>query len=132
MRLRSRSSRPLRVGENDLLAAMICNALQADALVLLTVVDGLEERHGRRIDLVESFDVAMSLARSEQSRHGKGGMTAKIQAARLVTGAGEIALIANGRERNVLERLFDAEPIGTVFVPGPDQTRQESVGQRDQ
>ena len=45
----------LRVGENDLLAAMICNALPADVLVLLTNVEGLQDERGRRIDLVDSI-----------------------------------------------------------------------------
>ena len=107
----------LRLGENDLLAAMICNALRADALILLTVVDGLQDAHGRRMDLVDDIQRALTTIRTPPSRLGKGGMAAKVHAARLVTGAGEIAVIANGREPDVLLRLMDAEPVGTVFVP---------------
>ncbi len=107
----------MRVGENDLLAAMICNALPADALVMLTVVDGLLDDGGHCIDLVEDVPAAMAVVRTGRTRFGKGGMTSKLQAARLVTGAGEIAVIAHGRAKNVLPRLFDAEPIGTVFAP---------------
>jgi glutamate 5-kinase len=108
----------LRFGENDLLAAMTCNLLQADALVLLTVVDGLLDEHGKTIDLVENIDDAMNHSRTEKSDLGSGGMATKLDAARLVTQAGEIAVIAHGRATNVLCRLFEAEPgLGTVFVP---------------
>ncbi len=107
----------LRVGDNDMLAALICNALPADALVLLTVVDGLLDESGERIDLVQDIDDAMRHVRADRSKWGTGGIQAKLDAVRLVTGAGEVAVIANGRERDVLTRLFDAEHLGTVFVP---------------
>lgn len=116
----------LRVGENDLLAAMICNALRADALILLTVVEGLQDDTGRCIDLVENVQHVMDMVRMKQTRLGKGGMTAKLQAAGLVTGAGEIAVIAHGREKNVLPRLLDAERIGTVFAPAPHKLDSRS------
>ena len=107
----------LRVGENDLLAAMICNALRADALILLTVVDGLEDTSGQCIDLVDEVQRSLEYVRCERSSLGKGGMYSKLAAAKLVTDAGEIVVIANGRERNVLPRLFDGEKIGTVILP---------------
>ncbi len=107
----------LRFGENDMLAAMICNALRADALVLLTVVDGLQDDRHRRIDLVDNIHEVMVMVRDSKTRLGKGGMGTKVQAARLVSDAGEVAVIAHGREPNVLPRLFDGEQIGTVFAP---------------
>ena len=107
----------LRFGDNDLLAALVCNALCADALVLLTVVDGLLDKQGHKIDMVDNVDDVRGLARRDTTTLGSGGMAAKLDAAKLVTDAGEIAVIANGRDRNVLLRLFDAKPLGTVFVP---------------
>jgi glutamate 5-kinase len=108
----------LRFGENDLLAALTCNALRGEALVLLTVVDGLLDGQGNKIDLVDDIGVAMGHTREVTSRMGTGGMATKLQAAKLVTHAGEIAVIANGRMPNVLTRLFAAEPgVGTVVVP---------------
>ena len=107
----------MRFGENDLLAAMICNALRADVLVLLTVVEGLQDGRRRRIDLVDDVHEVQAMVRASTSRLGKGGMATKVQAARLVSEAGEIAVIAHGRESNVLPRLFDGEAIGTVFAP---------------
>lgn len=107
----------LRFGDNDLLAAMVCHALRADTLVLLTVVDGLLDHDGQRIDLVTDVPAAMGVARTDTTMLGSGGMAAKLEAARLVTHAGEIAVIADGRQPDVLLRLFDAEPVGTILVP---------------
>jgi glutamate 5-kinase len=108
----------LRFSENDLLAALTCNALRGDALVLLTVVDGLLDGNGEKIDLVDDIDHAMTHTRAVTSRMGKGGMATKLEAAKLVTHAGEIAVIANGRTPHVLSRLFAGEPgVGTVIVP---------------
>jgi len=109
----------IRFGDNDQLAALTCNALRADALVLLTVVNGLLDDKGERIDLVEDIGAACGMVRSEKSKLGTGGMSSKLTAARQATDAGEIAVIANGREPDVLRRLFgsDSRGIGTVFAP---------------
>lgn len=109
----------IRFGDNDLLAAMMCNGLRADALVLLTVVDGLLDGEGNRIDLVEDIGAATNHLRSEKSALGSGGMSTKLEAARLAADAGELAVIANGREPDVLLKLFTADSlgIGTVFMP---------------
>ncbi len=109
----------LRFGDNDTLAALMANALRAEALVLLTVVDGMLDDKGAVIDLVQNHGDAAAYIRREKTAMGSGGITTKLEAARLVTEAGEIAVIANGRTPDVLTRLFAGEPgIGTVFVPG--------------
>jgi glutamate 5-kinase len=107
----------LRFGDNDLLAALVTNALPADALVVLSVVDGLLDGDGQVIDLVDDARSAGVHARKDSTAMGSGGILTKLEAARQVTEAGEIAVIANGRAKNVLPRLFAAESIGTVFVP---------------
>jgi glutamate 5-kinase len=107
----------LRFGDNDMLAALSCNALRAEVLIMLTVVDGLLDPQGRKIEFVENAAESRGLARKDKSSLGTGGMVTKLEAARLVTEAGEVAVIANGREPDVLLRLFDAQPVGTVFAP---------------
>jgi glutamate 5-kinase len=107
----------IRFGDNDLLAALTCNALRADALVLLTVVSGLLNEAGEVIDLVESVVDFASLTRGK-SKWGTGGMSTKLEAARLVTEAGEVAVIASGREPDVLVRVLSGEAgVGTVVMP---------------
>ena len=116
-----------RFADNDTIAALITNLLRADVMILLTVVDGLLDARGRRIDLVPDVGEVLSLAHRGRSALGSGGMASKLAAARLVTDAGEGAIIANGRQRNVLGRLLAGERIGTVFVPA---SRKRSGRQR--
>ena len=107
----------IRFGDNDIIAALLASALEADALILLSTVDGLHDAEGNVVDLVEDFGQARRLVKSEKSGLGSGGMGTKLEAARMVTDCGQLALIANGREKDVLVRLLDGERIGTVFVP---------------
>lgn len=123
----------IRFGDNDLLAALTCNALRAEALVLLTVVDGLLDDKGKRIDRVDNVIEHLSHVRqggSAKTTWGSGGMQTKLEAARLVTEAGEVAVIANGREPEVLPRLFAGEPLGTVVAPAARKldARQRWIG----
>ncbi len=113
-------------GDNDLLAALACNALRADALVLLTMVDGLLDEKNQRIDLVENAKDAHRHARTDKTALGTGGIGTKLQAAHRVTEAGEIAIIANGREPDILLRLLDGEKLGTVFVPAKRKLNSRS------
>lgn len=121
----------IRFGDNDMLAALTCNALRAEALVLLSVIDGLLDAQGQKIDRVDDMAIAAGFDRQDKSKMGTGGMTTKLSAARLVTEAGEVAVIANGRMPDVLTRLFNGEPgIGTVFVPAQRKldSRQRWIG----
>lgn len=115
----------IRVGDNDCLSALLCNAIGGDALVLLTVVDGLMDGEGRRVDLVRDVDQANGLVRSEKTVFGTGGMGSKLEAARLVATAGRVAVIADGRQPRVLPRLLAGESVGTVFAP-----RRRKLGAR--
>jgi glutamate 5-kinase len=105
-------------GDNDILAAIVANALRADLLVLLTVVDGLLHEDGRAVRLVKSLEEARQLVRSERSALGKGGMESKLQAAQALTEAGEAMIVADGRSVGILTRILDGEDVGTLFVPG--------------
>ena len=121
----------IRYGDNDILAAHVANMLGADVLVLLTNVDGVME-NGRVLDVIRRLDEqTMALAAGEQSRLGSGGMATKLQAADMVTRAGEAAVIANARTPDVLTRLLAGERVGTVFVPaGPKMARRQRwIGQ---
>src|SRR4051812_22539234 len=110
-------------GDNDILAATVASALRADLLILLTVVDGLLDASGKPVRCVRSIEEAQQLVRSEKSPLGKGGMSSKLLAARLTTGAGEAFVVANGRERDVLPRILAGEEIGTLFVPPTSRRR---------
>src|SRR6516165_208757 len=114
----------IRFGDNDHLAALVTNLLQAPLLILLTVVDGLYASDPRSdpsaslLTTVPAIDSAiMAKAGSSKSALGSGGMRSKLRAARLATVAGESVLMANGGRPGILDAIFRAEPVGTLFLP---------------
>jgi glutamate 5-kinase len=113
-------------GDNDILAALVTNALRADLLVLLSVVDGILDAGGQPVRLVEKLDEARELVRAEKSALGKGGFNSKLEAARMVTESGEAMIVADGRTERILQRLLDGESLGTLFVPAPRKLSSRS------
>ncbi len=119
----------IRVGDNDLLSALVACLVRADVLVLLTDAEGLMSRPpgpagdgGELVPVVERITAeTYAMAGDPGSRVGTGGMRSKLQAAEMVTRAGERAVIAHGRRPDVLTRLFGGEPLGTVFEPHPQR-----------
>lgn len=115
----------LRFGDNDRLSALVASLLPAHLLVILTSVDGVLDGfggdHPRVIPLVEQVDETLQqLARGTRSETAVGGMTTKLEAARIVMRAGIPAVIANGRRHDVLDRILAGEEEGTLFAPrGP-------------
>lgn len=114
----------IRFGDNDHLAALVTNLLQAPLLVLLTVVEGLyagdptAAADARLLSVVPQIDQEIfSLAGDSKSRLGTGGMASKIRAAQVVTAAGEAVIIANGTRPGVLDAILRGEPVGTLFLP---------------
>jgi len=116
-------------GDNDFLAAQVTNLLRAELLVILTVVDGLRRRLpegglGERVDVVEEVnDEVMALVAEEATPLGRGGMQSKLQAARVVTRAGEAVVVADGTRPDVLGAIFAGEPVGTLFLPSAKRMR---------
>jgi glutamate 5-kinase len=114
----------IRFGDNDHLAAMVTNLLQAPLLILLTVVDGLYsadpavDPSAQLLTTVPNIDgPILEMAGGSRSILGTGGMRSKIRAARLATAAGESVIIANGSKAGILDTIFAAEPVGTLFLP---------------
>ena len=114
----------IRYGDNDIIAAHVTNMLAADALVLLTVVDGLMDG-AAVVDTVEHVDASVTdLASGRSSRLGSGGMASKLAAVTMVTTAGEAAAIANARTPSVLTKLLAGKRVGTVFAPAARKMRR--------
>ncbi len=117
----------IRVGDNDLLSGLVACLMRADLLVLLTNADGLLDRSGGDgpdqlvANVKQITDETFAMAGPAESPLTTGGMKSKLQAAQMVTRAGEWALIANGRTPDVLTRIFAGELLGTVFEPGPQR-----------
>jgi glutamate 5-kinase len=114
----------IRFGDNDKLAAMVTNLLQAPLLVLLTVVDGLYSGDPKTTPTAQLLSTVpnldhhiMDMAGSSRSALGTGGMRSKLRAARMATAAGESVIMANGTRPEVLDAIFKAQPVGTLFLP---------------
>jgi glutamate 5-kinase len=117
----------IKFGDNDQLAAMVANLLQAPLLVLLTNVDGLysadprSDANAKLVTAVSHIDAAVTgMAGASKSDLGTGGMKSKLRAARLATAAGGAVVMANGSIDGILDRIFQAEPVGTLFLPHGD------------
>jgi glutamate 5-kinase len=113
----------IRCGDNDRLAAMVTNLVQAPLLVILSVVDGLYaadpagQGKPEVVPLVPQIDVQITnMAGTSRSTLGTGGMRSKLAAARLVTQAGGSVIIASGTQPEPLTRLLAGEPSGTLFL----------------
>jgi glutamate 5-kinase len=119
----------IRAGErifsdNDRLAALVMSHVEADALVLLTDVDGLMQlgpsgsfdADAKIISLVEEMTPELKALALGPSQGGRGGMLTKLEAAEIAMQAGGVAVITNGTNPEALVKVFAGEPAGTVFV----------------
>ena len=118
----------IRAGErifsdNDRLAALVMSHIDADVLVLLTDVDGLmqlgpsnSKDAAALIPLVEEISPELKSLAHGPSEGGRGGMLTKLDAAEIAMQSGGVAVIANGKKPETLDRIFAGEPAGTVFL----------------
>ena len=111
------------IGDNDTLAAIVACCCKADLLVLLSDIDGLytadphTHPEATLIHRVESVTPEIEqLGGGSNSGLGTGGMSAKLTAAKIATGAGVDMVIANGANANVLYDIVDGKDVGTRFV----------------
>src|SRR5713101_4674895 len=124
------SPRSLAFSDNDRLAALVVSGLEADALILLTNVDGLlsaetSTKHKRTgsgsrpqvIPLISKVTPELRALASGPSQSGRGGMVTKLEAAEIAMNCGAVAVIANGSRAETLPRIFGGESEGTVFLP---------------
>ncbi len=110
-------------GDNDKLSALVMSKVDADLLVLLSDVDGLftknpaRNRDAVRIPVVERITPEIEGYAEGGGSRGRGGMRTKIDAARIATQSGGLAIIANGRRLGILDQVLNGEDTGTVFLP---------------
>jgi glutamate 5-kinase len=110
-------------GDNDRLAALVMSKLDADALIILTSVDGLlrtpvNSKNVEVVPLVTEIDSGLRALANGRSATGRGGMETKLEAAEIAMHTGGLAVIANGTKPDTLDRIFAGEEIGTFFVSG--------------
>jgi glutamate 5-kinase len=115
-------ARQAAFSDNDRLAALVMSGMEADALVLLTNVNGfLRKRGGTKQAALETFveriTPEIKAEAAGPSESGRGGMTTKMEAAEIAMNCGGVALIASGAQANTLELAFAGQQTGTVFAP---------------
>ena len=114
----------IRLGDNDTLAAMVANLIDADLLIILTDQAGLYDKDPRKFadaKMIESNSAnnaeLLDFAGSAGTEVGTGGMRTKILAAKSAALSGCATIIAPGAEKNILTRLMRGENLGTFLSP---------------
>ena len=114
----------IRFGDNDTLAALVANLVEADLLVILTDRDGMfdaDPRHNPDAQLIfeaRADDPSLdAVAGGTGGALGRGGMQTKLRAARLAARSGAHTVIVGGRIDHVLDRLKGGERLGTLLAP---------------
>jgi len=111
----------IKVGDNDRLAAMVAELVNADLLVLLSDVDGFyenwEDKQKRRL-LPHIKGISEGLraeAKAEGSKHATGGMRTKLDAAKMCGEHGVHMVLASGADPRILLNIIAGEEVGSFF-----------------
>ncbi|MBE6862485.1 MAG: glutamate 5-kinase [Ruminococcus sp.] len=112
----------LEIGENDSLSAVVASLSKADLLLILSDIDGLYDDDPRRnpdakpIYVVDEITPEIErVAGGAGTSLGTGGMSTKINAAKIAGEAGIDMVIMNGKNPEILYELFEDKEIGTIF-----------------
>lgn len=118
----------IKFGDNDHLAALVTNLIEADLLVILTDIDGLfdkdpkKDKTAKLVPVVENVDHLAAVWRGEAaSLFGTGGMASKVEAAKKAAHFGAPTIVANGRDADILKKIFSCADVGTLFLPMEDK-----------
>ncbi len=124
----------IKFGDNDTLAALVANLVEADLLVILTDQKGVFDcdprlnPDARLLTQVAADDPELErVAGGGGSGLGRGGMITKVRAARRAARSGASTLIVSGREPDVLRKISEGIEVGTLLTPvqGPIAARKQ-------
>ncbi len=116
------STDEIRFGDNDTLAGLVANLIEADVLVILTDQQGLYDRDPREdseaklIHEAEAGDISLQQYAGKTGDLGRGGMLTKLRAAAMAAKSGADTIIASGLEQNVLTWISEGRDIGTLLT----------------
>jgi len=111
------STEEIQFGDNDRLSVLIANAIESDQVIFLSTTDGLMNFKNKKekIDCVDQIDDSIFAMAKGGNKMGSGGMGSKLIAIDTLNKAGKSAWLANGKEKNILNKLFNHTNIGTYF-----------------
>lgn len=105
-------------GDNDALASLVTNLVDAPLLVMLSSAPGVLDQGGKRISMVRASDPSLDgMIRPERSAAGTGGMKSKLQASRAACARGAVVAILPGKEQGILSKFFAGNDVGTMLLP---------------
>ncbi len=114
----------IEFGDNDTLSALVASTINADLLVLMSDIDGLytsdpyKDPNAQFISEVKKITPEIeALSDLSHDARGTGGMTSKIQAAKIATSSGVSMVINNGSKPEQIQEIVSGEPVGTLFHP---------------
>ena len=112
------SADEIKFGDNDKLSSLVASMVGADLLIMLSDVDGLLDKEGNVIRVVNEIDLKIKgLATPIKKQTTVGGMIAKLEAAKIAIAAGIPCVIANGNKQGVIRSLVaNPQECGTLFI----------------
>jgi glutamate 5-kinase len=123
----------IKLGDNDNLSALVASNLGADLLIILTDIDGLftyDPKRSKKAEFISVVDEITPkierIAEAGKKSRSVGGIETKIQAAKVTMKAGIPMVIANGGKEDILIRIMEGEPVGTLFMP-----KEEKMNDRE-
>ena len=109
----------IKYGDNDRLAARVAQIIGADTLIILSDVDGLYDKSKQKkiVSTVKKIDDKIKLLiDSKKNSYGSGGISTKLDAAKICMNSGSHMFLANGKKNNPLKNMIKNK-IYTHFVP---------------
>ena len=112
----------IRFGDNDTLAAMVSNLIEADLMIILTNQDGFFTKNPdvhtdakliKKCNIDEIDDNEHSV--NEKSEFGTGGFKTKIKAIKIATSSNTTSIVASGYKKDVVKNILEGKKVGTLF-----------------
>ena len=120
------STEEIKLGDNDNLASMISNLVNADLMIILTDQKGMYDKNPNRFDNIELLE-SINIDDLKKYYHdadfstdnsiGTGGFVTKMQAVKRASLSKTYSLIASGYESGIIKSIFDGNNVGTLFIP---------------
>ncbi len=116
----------IRFGDNDTLAGLVANLIDAELLVLLTDQNGLYTSDPRKdssaelIEQAKADDESLEKYAGDSSNYGRGGMLTKLKAASIASKSNTQTIIASGNESSILLKIANSEKVGTLLTTSED------------